>query len=148
MTATGTQIELITDAPSLNGDALLVLGEEASNNLNSTYEEFCPDGLDSPDCEVSLEACMNVDQKVIEKRIVPVVALAAVGAVAAAGMAINYAQMRQHENAISRMRITSANVEKLVAVKSSSTVVLATQTSGGNLLTVVPNPTGGYVYIS
>lgn len=144
MTATGTQIQLITDAPSLNGDALLVLGEEASDNLNSTYEQFCPNGLDSPDCQASLEAYMNVDQKVIEKRFVPVVLVGVV----AAGMVIEYVQMRQHEKAVSRIRVPSANVETMVAVESSSIVVLATQTNGGNLLTVVPSPTGGYVYIS
>ena len=144
MTATGTQIQLITDAPSLNGDVLLAFGEDAASYSNSTYEEFCQNGLDSPDCQVSLEASMKIDQEGIEKRFVPLV----FAAVVAAGMAIEYVQMRQHDNAISRIRIPSANVAKMVAVQSSSTVVLATQTSGGNLVTVVPNPTSVYVFIS
>ena len=87
---------------------------------------------------------MNVDQKIIEKRFVQVVVVG----VMAVGMVVEYVQMRQHEKAISRIRVPSANVETMVAVESSSIVVLATQTNGGKLLTVVPSPTGGYVYIS
>ena len=143
MTATGTQIQLITDAPSLNGDVLLAFGDDAAENLESTYEEFCQNGLDSPNCQASLEAIMKIDQEGIEKRFVPLVFVAVV----AAGIAIEYVQMRQHEKAISRIRVPSANVAKMVAVQSSSTVVLATLTSGGNLITVVPNPTSVYVFI-
>ena len=144
VTATGTQIQLITDAPSLNGDGLLAFGQDAADYANSTYEEFCQNGLDSPNCQVSLEASLKIDQEGIEKRFVPVI----FAAVVAAGMAIEYAQMRQHEKAISRIRIPSANLATMVAVQSSSTVVLATQTSGGNLITVVPSPTSVYVFIS
>lgn len=148
VTATGTQIQLITDAPSLNGDALLVLGETAAANMNSTYEEFCANGFDSPNCRVSLEAIMKIDQEGIEKRFVPVVFAAVMAAVMAAGVVAEYVQMRQHEKAVSRVRFTSANVEKMVAVQSANIVVLATQTSGGDLITVVPSPTSVYVYIS
>ena len=149
VTATGTQIQLITDAPSLNEDVLVVLPKGVSDYLNSTYEEFCPNGLDSPECQVSLVslgAYIKIDQNVIEKRILPVVAA---GVFAAwTGMVIAYVQMYQHENAISRIRVPSRNLEKMLAVQSSSTIVVATQTSGGNMITVVPNPTGGYVHIS
>lgn len=102
VTATGTQIQLITDAPSLNGDALLVLGETAVANMNSTYEEFCANGFDSPNCRVSLEAIMKIDQEGIEKRFVPV----AFAAVMAAGVVAEYVQMRQHEKVVSRVRFT------------------------------------------
>lgn len=144
VTATGTQIQLITDAPSLNGDALLVLGEIAAANMNSTYEEFCANGFDSPNCRVSLEAIMKIDQEGIEKRFVPVV----FAAVMAAGVVAEYVQMRQHEKAVSRVRFTSANVEKMVAVQSANIVVLATQTSGGDLITVVPSPTSVEVAVA
>ena len=144
VTPTGTQIQLITDAPSLNGDALLAFGEDAANYLNSTYEEFCQNGLDSPDCQVSLEASMKIDQEGIEKRFAPIVW----AAVVVAGMAIEFVQMRQHDKAISRVRLPSANVAKLVEVKSPGIVVLATQTSGGNLVTVFPTTTSVYVLIS
>lgn len=156
VTATGTQIQLITDVPSLNGDVLLVLGDGASDSMNSTYEEFCPNGLDSPECQVSLEACMKVGQKVIEKRIIPIIA--GLAGVAVAGIVANYVQIQQHDKAIikapiskapiSMVIIPSGNLEKELAVQNSPTVVIATQSSGGNLLTVVPSPTGGYVYIS
>lgn len=72
---TGPQIELITDVPSLNGDALLALGPDAAAALETAYQEKCP------------------------------------------------------------------NVAMLSSVQGAKTVVFATQTNGGKLVTAVPSPT-------
>lgn len=66
MSATGSQIELITDVASLNGDALVLIGADAATNLETVYQENCPNGLDSPNCEASLQVAMNVDQQIFE----------------------------------------------------------------------------------
>lgn len=86
MTVTGAQIELITGLPGLNGDALLALGLDAAANLESVYQESCPNGLDSPDCESSLQAVLSVDQEILQKRVLPVLA-----GVVVAELAIEYA---------------------------------------------------------
>ena len=70
VSVTGAQIELITGVPSLSGDAVLVLGPDAVAGLEIAYEENCPNGLDSPGCEASLQLALNVDQQqVLQKRI-------------------------------------------------------------------------------
>lgn len=95
---TGPQIELITDVPSLNGDALLALGPDATAALELAYQENCPNGLDSPNCEASLQIALNVDQQSLQKSILPVLAVIAVAVIA-----IEFVEIRQHENAISRI---------------------------------------------
>ena len=137
MSVTGAQIEILTDAPGLNEDALIVFGKDAVDNLESAYQENCPKGLNSSNCEASLQAVIGVDQPVLQKRflwLVPVVV---------AAVAVEYAQIRQHENAISRIRMPSPNLSKLSSVQGSSTVVFATQTHGGSLITVFPSSTVG-----
>ena len=136
---TGAQIELITDVPSLNGDAVLVLGPDAVAGLEIAYEENCPNGLDSPGCEASLQLALNVDQQqVLQKRVAPLFFV--VVPVALAVWAIEWAEIRQWENAVSTIRMPSPNVAMLSSVTKASTVVFATA-GGGSLITVVPSPT-------
>lgn len=145
VSATGSQIELITDVASLNGDALVLIGADAATNLETVYQENCPNGLDSPNCEASLQVAMNVDQQMFEplqKRVaifIPIVVVI---------LAIEYAIIQKNEDAIvpkpspiSVMRIPSPNLAKPSLVQGAKTVVFATQTEGGNLITVVPSPT-------
>ena len=141
ITVTGAQLELVTDIPELDGDAVLAIGPDAVNDLNLVYQEYCPDGLNSPNCSTSLQAAMSVDQEILQKRVVPVL----VGIVAAV-LAIEYAWLKNddtqlHEQSISRIRMPSSNLAKLSSVQGSKTVVFATQTTGGNLITAVPSPT-------
>lgn len=138
VTVTGAQMELITDAPSLSGDALLALGPDAVANLESVYQENCPSGLDSPNCEASLQAAMNVDQQTLlnglQKRLpilIPIVVVV---------LAIEYALLREDETSISRVRVPSPNLAKVSPIQGASIVVVATQTKGGNLITAVPSP--------
>ena len=100
------------------------------------YQDNCPNGLDSPNCEASLQLGLNVDQKTLQKRVVFILAPIMVVA-----MAIEFAMIRKQENAISRIRMPSPNVAIISSVEGASTVVFATQTSGGNLITAVPSPT-------
>ena len=140
MTVTGTQIELITDVPSLNGDAVIALGPDAATNLKSAYQNNCVNGIDSP-CEASLQAAMNVDQQILEKRIpifIPILV-----AVMAVMIAIEYAALEKNANAIRKARIPSADIAAISPVleQGARTVVIATQTSGGNLITAYASPT-------
>lgn len=137
MNVTGPQIELITDAPSLNGDAILALGPDAVAALEVAYEENCSNGLESPNCEASLQVALNVDQQSLQKRVIPLV----IPAIMVAVMAVEYVEIRKNENAISRIRMPSPNVAMVSSAQGASTVVLAIQTSGGSLITVVPSPT-------
>lgn len=137
---TGAQLELVTDIPELNGDAVLAIGPDAVNDLNLVYQEYCPDGLNSPDCASSLQAAMSVDQEGLQKRIVPL--FVGLG-IFCAFSAIEYA-MYQRDAAqapkLSRVRMPSANLAKLSSVQGAKTVVFATQTTGGNMITAVPSP--------
>lgn len=133
---TGPQIQLVTDVPSLNGDALLALGPDAAAGLELAYQENCPNGLESPNCEASLQLALNVDQQSLQKRVFQILV-----PILIVGMAIEFAEMRGSENAISRIRMPSPNVEILSSVQGASTVVIATQKNGGNLITAVPSPT-------
>lgn len=138
ITATGAQIELVTDIAELNGDAVLAFGPDAMNNLDLVYQQDCPDGLNSPNCSSSLQAAISVDQAVLRKRVVPVL----IGTVAAV-LAIEVAWIKHdeaQESSMSRYRMPSPNLAKLSAVQGSKTVVFATS-SGGNLITEVPSPT-------
>lgn len=58
-----------------------------------------------------------------------------------AAMAIEFAMVRENENAISRIRMPSPNVAMLSSVLDARIVLFATQTKGGNLRTAVPSPT-------
>ena len=136
-------MELVTNVPSLNGDALLALGPDAAANLDTVYQENCPNGLDSPNCLTSLQEAMSVDQQVLEKRIVPVIiAFGVFGAY----LGFQYAQIEKHEKAIRRirtissMRIPSANLAKISPYQGSGTMVFETQTAGGDQITVIPSP--------
>ena len=134
---TSAEIELMTNVPSLNGDALLALGPDAAANLESVYQENCPNGLDSPNCLTNLQAAMSVDQQVLEKRFLPALVVGIVVVL----VGIEYAEVRGQEKAISRIRIPSANLAKVSPYQGVSTVVFATQTTGGDLITAVPSPT-------
>lgn len=133
---TGPQIELITDVPSLNGNALLALGPDAAAALETAYQENRPNGLDSPNCETSLQLAVNVDQPNLQKRVVVFLV-----PILVVGMAIDFTEMRKQENAISRIRMPSHNVATPSSVRGAKTVVFATQTNGGKLTTAVPSPT-------
>lgn len=137
---TGTQIELITDVPSLNGDALIALGPDAAANLKSVYQENCVNGIDSP-CEASLQAAMNVHQQILEKR-VPII-IPILVAVMAIKVGIEYVALEKNANAISKARLPSADIAAISPVleQGARTVVIATQTSGGNLITAFASPT-------
>lgn len=137
MNITGAQIELLTEAPGLNGDVLIILGGDAVDNLESAYQANCPKGLNSSNCEASLQAAIGVDQPILQKRLLWLVPIVV------AAIAVEWAEMRQHENAISRIRMPSPNLSKLSSVQGSSTVVFATQTHGGSLITVFPSSTIG-----
>ena len=136
---TGAQVELITDIPELNGDAVLAIGPDAMVNLDLVYQEYCPDGLSSPNCSSSLQDAISVDQEILQKRVVPIIA-----GIVVAVLAIEYAWIKNdetQEKSISRIRVPSSNLAKLSPVQGSKTVVFATQTTGGDLITAVPSPT-------
>ena len=136
VSVTGAQMELVTNAPGLSGDALLALGPDAAANLDSVYRENCPNGLESPNCESSLQAAMNVDQQSIEKRALPVLA-----AIVVAVLAIEYAALRKDDDAVSRIPVPSTNLAKVSPVQDARIVVFA---NGGNLITAVPSPTADH----
>ncbi len=133
---------LITDVPQLNGDALLALGEDAADNLDAVYQENCPNGFNSPNCEASILAAMNVDQQSlqsIQKRFLFLVPIAV------AVLGTEFIWIKQAEKGarkVSSVRVASQNLaaSKLSSAQGSSTVVFATTTSGGNMITAVPNP--------
>lgn len=133
---------LITDVPQLNGDALLALGEDAADNLDSVYQENCPNGFNSPNCEASILAAMNVDQQSIQsiqKRflfLVPIVV---------AVLGTEYIVLNQAEKGarkVRKIRVANKNLaaSKLASAQGSSTVVFVTTTNGGNLITAIPSP--------
>ncbi|KAF6240576.1 hypothetical protein HO173_001247 [Letharia columbiana] len=87
---TGPQIEVITDVASLNGDTLPALGPDAAAALKIAYQENCPNGLGSPNCETSLQLALNVDQPNLQKRVVVFLV-----SILVVGMAIEFAEMRK-----------------------------------------------------
>ena len=138
---------LVTDVPELNGDALLALGEDAADNLYSVYQENCPNGFNSPNCEASLIAAMYVDQQSIQsiqKRLVflaPLfIAVLAVGAGTVVGEAVVLNKAHKGVSKVRDVRIASANLaaSKLSSAQGSPTVVFATTTNGGSPITAVP----------
>lgn len=136
---TGAQVELITNVPELNGDALLAFGPDAANNFQSVYQENCLDGLDSPNCLPRLQSAVSVDQQSLEKRIIPALIAGGVMAVAVAIEAVRLDRQIDQVKPISRQRVASADVSKLSAVVGSPTIVFVTTTSGGTPITAVPN---------
>ena len=133
---------LMTDVPQLNGDAVLALGEDAADNLDSAYQNNCPNGFDSPNCEASILAALNVDQQSlqnVQKRfffLIPIVV---------AVLATEVVVLHQADKGVRKVRsvrIASNNLaaSKLSSAQGASTVVFATTTSGGSLITAIPQP--------
>lgn len=134
---------LVTDVPQLNGDAILVLGEDAADNVYSVVQENCPNGFNSPNCEASILAAMNVDQQSIQsiqKRfffLAPVVVAVLATSLGTEMIVLNKPGRRPRK--VSNIRVANLNLaaSKLSPAQGASTVVFATT---GSLITAVPQP--------
>lgn len=137
---------LVTDVPQLNGDAVLALGDDAADNLYSVVEENCPNGFNSPNCEASIMAAMNVDQQSIQsiqKRfffLAPIIVAVLATSLGTEIIVLN--QSGRKPRKVSNIRVANKNLaaSRLSPAQGASTVVFATTTVGGSLITAVPQP--------
>ena len=137
---------LVTDVPQLHGDTVLALGEDAADNVYSAYQENCPNGFNSPNCEASILAAMYVDQQSIQsiqKRIfflAPIIVAVLATSLGTEIIVLNH-QGRGAQK-VRNIRVANKNLaaSKLSSAQGASTVVFATTTIGGSLITAVPQP--------